>query len=110
LTSSNSASTTSSAAASPVSPAVTRRLGTAGTRLGGLSLRGVHLLRDRAGGLGQLGGRGVDGLLVIALDRFLGLLDGRLDRRFLVVRGVLSGLFDRLRLQRESSRRRCCAP
>ena len=79
-------------------------IGTGGLRLriaagrAGLSLgrlRSIHLLRDSASHFGQLRRRSLDGRLVVAFERLLGVGDGRLDRSLLLRGGVFASVLER---------------
>src|SRR5690606_31835812 len=65
-------------------------------RLLGLGLLGVHLLRQRSGGLGQGFHLGLDLGLVVALDGGFQGSDGGLDGGLLVGGGLVTGLVQHL--------------
>src|SRR5690606_21747472 len=62
----------------------------------GLGLLGVHLLRQRRGGLGQRVHLGLDGVLVVTLDGGFQLGDGGLDGGLLLVGGLVARLCQHL--------------
>src|SRR5690606_20737307 len=59
-------------------------------------LLGVPLLRQAAGGFGQLVGGRLDGVLVLGLDRLLHVLDGGFDFGLFVLGHLVAGLGQRL--------------